>query len=274
MINKKSKAVSVILLAVLMMFSLVLFTACGSSELENKVKDLENQIETLQNQQNQIVQQNQIAEQNEKALNLLTILSYGENGFKNSTYTVPNYGSTGMTEYKGIKQWTLNNVDFVEESSSRSYNFSIMTLSLALLQNGQINVNENYQECYMNNDYGYLSWDNMKMRVKIELSSNEMVVYTTTQYYKNSIQTLYGVGKTYVKFVETTIINVVCEYYESQQSNPFNVEYFSGGKIYSAFSKLNQNQSGTLATGLKSSLDSELTKETKSGSIDLKTLMQ
>jgi len=279
---KKSitKTIGLVLLAFLMMFSTIFFTACSNSDLEKKLADLEKQVQDLenenedlqdqldnQNQQNQNQNaQNQIALLNAKAQNLISILcSYSGNSSAVPSQTV-SLASTAMTAYNGIKSWQLNSVDFTNSTESLSY-FGPGSIELMLLQGEHINVNEDYQKSTYTNAGGS-TYDRGEYLSKVSMSDTEMVIYNVRKYFKNDVQVDYSVARTFVKFQGNTIKNVVVERLSNAlTTNRIDVTYFANNSRYVI--SYEASDSTALATGLKTSLVSELTKSVKSGSISL-----
>ena len=273
-----SKTLSICLLTVLMLFCTIFFTACDNLTSSSQIEKLEKQVQGLQNEKSELRNQiqdlqkelNQYKEK-EKALSnntaisvLLNVQNFAKNPNNYSTQD-KEIGSTGMSSYAGIKNWQVNTVDFARLDGSEG-NLTSPTLLeeavsvvLASLNKGFININEDYQKFY------YVSEDQndrSDAQIKIEMTEGEMVIYGIGKLFNKTELWLTQGYRIYVTFTDSYIIqNLVYEGYDSSSSRDnLYVAYYFSNWCYTC----EMDGTTTLGKGFMQSIKDEWTKPVKS----------
>ena len=252
MINKKTKSFGVVLLSILMIFSLVIFTAC---EPLDPADPPSNPPST-----------NQPAETDTNA-DAKTILNKAKillNQTPVPTTATVEVGTSAMTEYKGIDGWELNSVDLTEQSQQQTaYNAAGLSknaeLFSYLLNEELVSVNENYvpiKDLDSNSDY----------RFKIELQNNKMILKLIS-YHSENLSSVMRILLTFDD--EFEIQNCVLETFHHANSNSLNdcmVFYLANSSSYRVDKTCADGQENTLPVSINGALQSmkaELTKPVK-----------
>ena len=165
MINKKTKSFGVVLLSILMIFSLVIFTACEPLDPANPPSNppSTNQPANIYTKENAI-----------------TVLTNASTLMKQSApQTSPiEIGVEPMTEYKGIDGWEVNSVNFVHKGGGYSDRNSIARhcdMFKEILEENLININEDYRAFNAQNSYEFQK--RSKVYLKIKFEDNKMVLF-------------------------------------------------------------------------------------------------
>ena len=183
MINKKTKSFGVVLLSILMIFSLVIFTACEPLDPADPPSNPPANIYTKEN--------------------AITVLTNASTLMKQSApQTSPiEIGVEPMTEYKGIDGWKVNSVDFVHKGGGYSDRNSIARhcdMFKEILDENLININEDYRAFDARNSIEFDRQQYVYLKSKFE--DNKMVLFI--RMYKN------GYGSS----VSSSIVPVVTRY--------------------------------------------------------------